>query len=187
MSLIKADGTLHPQTGRIVFLDRAVDVKTGTLRVRAQFPNPEKILRPGMFGRIRVDLGVRKDSILVPERAVAELARAGAGVNRPAGGFYLYLDFTPLAGVLANGGLVTSPALCEYLLVQAGVALLPGTAFGHQAEQLTARLAFVDFDGAAALELLGRMASGEAAARQVAASACGRVTAGVKALAAHLH
>ena len=46
---------------------------TGTLRVRAEFPNAKKILRPGMFGRIRVDLGARPDSILVPERSVAEL------------------------------------------------------------------------------------------------------------------
>ena len=56
-----------------MFLDRAVDVKTGTMRVRAAFPNPERLLRPGMFGRIRVDVGIRPDSILVPERAVAEL------------------------------------------------------------------------------------------------------------------
>jgi membrane fusion protein (multidrug efflux system) len=48
-------------------------MKTGTLRVRAEFPNTEKLLRPGMFGRIKVDLGVRPDSILLPERAVAEL------------------------------------------------------------------------------------------------------------------
>jgi RND family efflux transporter MFP subunit len=50
-----------------------VDVKTGTLRVRAKFANARKVLRPGMFGRIRLDLGLRPNSILVPERAVAEL------------------------------------------------------------------------------------------------------------------
>jgi len=73
ISLILANGTEHPAKGKIVFLDRAVDVKTGTLRVRAAFPNPERLLRPGMFARIKVDLGVRPNSILVPERAVAEL------------------------------------------------------------------------------------------------------------------
>ena len=73
VSLILADGSVHPEKGKIVFVDRAVDVKTGTLRVRAEFPNPQKILRPGMFARIKVDLGVRPDSILVPERAVSEL------------------------------------------------------------------------------------------------------------------
>jgi membrane fusion protein (multidrug efflux system) len=73
ITLILATGSEHPEKGRIVFLDRAVDVKTGTLRVRAAFPNSERLLRPGMFGRIRVDIGVRPDSILVPERAVTEL------------------------------------------------------------------------------------------------------------------
>jgi len=73
VSLILANGSVHPAKGKFVFIDRAVDVKTGTLRVRAAFANAEKLLRPGMFGRIKVDLGVRPDSILVPERAVAEL------------------------------------------------------------------------------------------------------------------
>ena len=75
ITLILATGLEHPEKGKIVFLDRAVDVKTGTLRVRAAFPNPskEKGLRPGMFGRIRVDIGTRPDSLLVPERAVTEL------------------------------------------------------------------------------------------------------------------
>lgn len=73
VSLILADGSVHPDKGKFVFIDRAVDTKTGTLRVRAEFHNGQKLLRPGMFGRIRVDLGARPDSILVPERAVAEL------------------------------------------------------------------------------------------------------------------
>ena len=73
VTLILSDGSVHPAQGKFVFIDRAVDVKTGTLRVRAEFPNREKILRPGMFGRIRVDLGLQPNSILVPERAVAEL------------------------------------------------------------------------------------------------------------------
>jgi membrane fusion protein, multidrug efflux system len=79
VSLILANGLVHPQKGRIVFIDRAVDAKTGTLRIRAQFPNPpvppnpDPLLRPGMFGRLKLDLGVRPDSILVPERAVTEL------------------------------------------------------------------------------------------------------------------
>lgn len=81
VTLILSDGSEHTDTGKFVFIDRAVDVKTGTFRVRAQFSNPDvkmgetvrKVLRPGMFGRIRVDLGVRENSILVPEKAVTEL------------------------------------------------------------------------------------------------------------------
>jgi membrane fusion protein (multidrug efflux system) len=71
--LILADGSMHPEKGKFVFIDRAVDVKTGTLRVRCEFPNSAKILRPGMFTRLRVDLPARPNSIVIPERAVAEL------------------------------------------------------------------------------------------------------------------
>lgn len=73
VSLILADGSTLPEKGKFVFIDRAVDPKTGTLRVRAEFPNPRKQLRPGMFARIRVDLGSQTNSILVPERAITEL------------------------------------------------------------------------------------------------------------------
>jgi RND family efflux transporter MFP subunit len=79
VTLTLANGSVHPQKGKIVFIDRAVDVKTGTMRIRAEFPNPpippnpDPVLRPGMFGRLKLDLGVRPDSILVPERAVTEL------------------------------------------------------------------------------------------------------------------
>jgi membrane fusion protein (multidrug efflux system) len=73
VTLLLANGATHPEQGKFVFIDRAVDTKTGTLRVRAEFPNGSRLLRPGMFGRIRVDLGTRPDTILVPERAVTEL------------------------------------------------------------------------------------------------------------------
>ena len=73
LTLIHSDGVEHPDQGRFVFIDRAVDVKTGTLRIRAEFPNKMKLLRPGMFARVRVDLGARKDSIEVPQRAIVEL------------------------------------------------------------------------------------------------------------------
>lgn len=73
ISLILADGSTLPEQGKFVFIDRAVDPKTGTLRMRAAFPNARKQLRPGMFSRIRVDLGSRTNSILVPQRALTEL------------------------------------------------------------------------------------------------------------------
>jgi membrane fusion protein (multidrug efflux system) len=73
VTLLLADGSVHPEKGKLVFVDRAVDIKTGTLRARVEFPNSLKVLRPGMFARIKVDLGARPNSILVPERAVAEL------------------------------------------------------------------------------------------------------------------
>ncbi len=73
VTLVLADGSVHPDKGKFVFIDRAVDAKTATLRIRAEFPNSAKMLRPGMFARIQVDLGVRTNSVMVPERAVTEL------------------------------------------------------------------------------------------------------------------
>lgn len=73
VTLILSNGYEHPSPGALVFLDRAVDIQTGTIRIRAAFPNPDKRLRPGMFARIRIDLGQRPDSIVIPRRAVQEL------------------------------------------------------------------------------------------------------------------
>jgi membrane fusion protein (multidrug efflux system) len=73
LTLIPPSGREHPDAGKFVFIDRAVDSKTGTLRVRAEFPNKEKLLRPGMFARVRVDIGKRADTITVPERAIISL------------------------------------------------------------------------------------------------------------------
>lgn len=73
LTLILSDGAEHADKGKFVFIDRAVDVKTGTLRVRAEFPNKQKLLRPGMFARVRADLGKRPNTITVPERAIVSL------------------------------------------------------------------------------------------------------------------
>lgn len=61
-----------PQKGYIVFVDRAVDIKTGTIAVRAAFPNPDKIIRPGQFARIRGVVDQRPDAIVVPQIALQE-------------------------------------------------------------------------------------------------------------------
>jgi membrane fusion protein (multidrug efflux system) len=71
--LFLADGAEHTEPGKWVFVDRAVDTTTGTIRARAQFPNPKRLLRPGMFGRLSVTIKTDSDQILVPERALVEL------------------------------------------------------------------------------------------------------------------
>jgi membrane fusion protein (multidrug efflux system) len=73
VQLILADGSEHPDAGKWVFIDRLVDATTATIRARAEFPNPRKVLRPGMFARVRVSLPVEERNILVPERALTEL------------------------------------------------------------------------------------------------------------------
>ncbi len=93
-------------------------------------------------------------------RVLASLGRwcarklRGAEIDcpQPTGGFYLFPDFSALAGPLRARGIETSRQLCARLLDETGVAILPGSDFGRPDEELTARLAYVDFDGARALE-----------------------------------
>lgn len=86
-------------------------------------------------------------------RYIAEkLHDAGVRQKKPTGGFYLFPDFSPFKDKLKQRGINTSNELCHRLLEETGVAILPGTAFGREPEELTARLAYVDFDGARAMQ-----------------------------------
>lgn len=73
IELTLADGTLHPQTGTISTVDRAVDPATGTLGVQFQFANPNQVLRPGQFGRARILVDMKAGALLIPQRAVQEV------------------------------------------------------------------------------------------------------------------
>ena len=72
-ALIMADNSLYPYKGKVSFVDRALDLTTGTLKIYVSFPNPNQLLRPGLFGRIRVELEEKPNALLVPQRAVQEL------------------------------------------------------------------------------------------------------------------
>ncbi len=80
------------------------------------------------------------------------LVAAGAECAQPTGAFYVFPSFEPLRARLEARGIATSRALAERLLDETGVALLPGSAFGRPEAELTARIAYVDFDGRQALE-----------------------------------
>ena len=71
--LVLADGSVHNYKGRLVYADRAVDPQTGTLAIEASFPNPDHVLRPGQYARLRAAIDEKKDAILVPQVAVQEL------------------------------------------------------------------------------------------------------------------
>ena len=74
------DGSLFSQTGRLDFLDLALDESTGSAALRAEFPNPGGLLLPGQFVRARIFAGTRTDAILVPQRAVNVGAQGGSVV-----------------------------------------------------------------------------------------------------------
>jgi membrane fusion protein (multidrug efflux system) len=76
LELILADGRIFPHKGKIIIADRAVDLKTGTLSIVAEFPNPDALLRPGQFGRVRLASTVAEGALLVPQKAVTQMQSA---------------------------------------------------------------------------------------------------------------
>ena len=73
IQLILADGSTYPQAGKFDFADRALNPATGTLSLRAIFPNPNDLLRPGLSARVRIVHQVAENAILVPQKAVTEM------------------------------------------------------------------------------------------------------------------
>jgi membrane fusion protein (multidrug efflux system) len=72
LTLTLANGEKYPHPGTIIFVDRAVTAQTGSLRIAATFPNPGNLLRPGQFGRIKAETDIKRDAVLIPQRAMAE-------------------------------------------------------------------------------------------------------------------
>jgi membrane fusion protein, multidrug efflux system len=73
LQLIFADGSVYPLPGKFFFVGRQVDVNTGTIQVVGLFPNPTYILRPGQYALVRAKTQIRKDALVVPQRAVSQL------------------------------------------------------------------------------------------------------------------
>ncbi len=106
-------------------------------------------------GDPRIDAYLRKCRHILKmlgRYTVEVLDAAGARIPRPEGAFYLFPDFSRHRESLESQGIESGRALCEHLLERTGVAALPGEAFGCAAPDLSARMAYVDFDGARALE-----------------------------------
>ena len=73
LELILGDGTPYPLRGHTLLVNREIDSRTGTIQVRAEFPNPTNVLRPGQYARIRSKTEVRKNALLIPQQAISEL------------------------------------------------------------------------------------------------------------------
>ena len=82
---------------------------------------------------------------------VSTLRDMGISVSDPSGAFYIFLDFAAFREKLQEKGITNSRDMCRALLNDTGIAVLPGSVFGRDLSELTARLSFVDFDGAKAL------------------------------------
>ena len=73
LELVLASGAVYPLKGRILFANNQVDVKTGTITVVGEFQNPQMLLVPGMFVRVRALMDTEKNALLVPQRAVTDM------------------------------------------------------------------------------------------------------------------
>lgn len=73
LELILADGSIYELKGKVKFIDRNIDPTTGAILVQATFPNPTKLLRPGLFSKVKAKLFSSNDAILIPQRCIMEL------------------------------------------------------------------------------------------------------------------
>ncbi len=76
LELILSDNSIHPHSGQVASSLNPPDPRTGTLELQAEFPNPERRLLPGRFGRVRYVTEHRNDAILIPQRAVQQNNRS---------------------------------------------------------------------------------------------------------------
>ncbi len=106
-------------------------------------------------------------------RIIKKLRDAGLQIAEPDGAFYLFPDFYVYKEKLATEGIKTSRELCEKILKDTGVAMLPGSAFGRPPEELTARIAYVDFDGTSALAAVEQLKSGKDINGEILETYCG--------------
>ena len=70
---VQANNIPYPEEGRIILVNREITTQTGTIQFAAEFPNPDAILRPGGYGTVRIQTGMEKDALVVPQRAVIEV------------------------------------------------------------------------------------------------------------------
>ncbi len=110
--LILSDTQVYEYKGKFDFIDRNFDTQTGSILVQTLFPNPNQLLRPGLFARVRAEVDVIKDGILVPQRCVMELQSK-----------FNVLVVTP-ENKVENRQVVTGPTVKSFWLIKEG--LKPG-------------------------------------------------------------
>lgn len=169
VSLILEDGKTYAEPGKLQFSDVTVDQATGSVTIRAVFPNPGRVLLPGMFVRARIEQGVNENAFLVPQigvthdqkgQAIAMVVNAGNKVEpRP-------LKTTGMQGPnwIVEGGLAAG----DHVIVQGGEKVRPGATVKSVPAQLAP--AANAASGAAATAAPAAAGSGAAAATGAAAS-----------------
>jgi membrane fusion protein, multidrug efflux system len=113
-----SDGSLYQHTGKMSFADRQIDPETGAMTFEAAFPNPEKMLRPGQYVKVLVVTDVRKNAMLIPQRAVIEMQ----GISQ----VYLLGDSSKVDLKI----ITTGPTYKDAYVVEDGLAAGEKIAFG---------------------------------------------------------
>ena len=126
---------------------------------------------------------VRRILSALAKRCSRILIESGIKLHQPAGAFYLFIDFSDFKERLAKKGISNSNELCHKLLEETGVAILPGSAFLRPPEELTARLAFVNFDGAKALAMSETIPADEKIPEDLHSTCCEGVLTAIKKIA----
>ncbi len=104
-----------------------------------------------------------------------KLDETGAKIRYPHGGFYVFPDFSLFREKLQRRNIHTSVDMCKRLLEDTGVAVLPGSEFGRKPEELTTRIAYVDFNGKAALDALSSIPENQPLSEEFLKTYCGNV------------
>ena len=107
--VILSDGSKYKYSGIVEFIDRGVDATTGSMLVQSRFPNPDGLLRPGLYGKVKVTMGVVPNGILVPQRCVMELQ----------GQYSVYVVNTE--GVVEGRTVVPGEKIGDYWLIKSGL------------------------------------------------------------------
>jgi membrane fusion protein (multidrug efflux system) len=110
LELILADGSVYKHTGLVDFIDRNIDATTGSILVQATFPNPDFLLRPGLYGKVKVHMMTVKDALLVPQRCIIELQ----------GQYSVYIVKDD--NTVENRQVKTGPTIDDYWLISEGLS-----------------------------------------------------------------
>ena len=107
--LILSDGSLFPHAGRFNFIDRGINPGTASILVQAIFPNPDRMIRPGQFARVRVTMSTAGNALLIPQRCTIEVQ----------GEFFVFVVDDD--GYINKQSVVVQSPFRDYYVIQSGL------------------------------------------------------------------
>ncbi|MDH3321462.1 MAG: efflux RND transporter periplasmic adaptor subunit [Flavobacteriaceae bacterium] len=110
LELILSDDSIHKYRGHVDFIDRNVEPTTGTIMIQASFPNPEGLIRPGQYSKVRALIATKEDAIIIPQQTVREVQ----GAN------FVYIVNSD--NLIENRGIEILKPYKDYFILKSGVA-----------------------------------------------------------------